>query len=407
MVSLLLVWSFLGLNGPLASAARGAESVGVGVLLPLTGPMALFGKAAKQSYELAMDQINDQGGIQGKPLRFLFADTKSQAPRGKQLAVDWITQGKVVALAGGMDPPVASALAEVSVAYAFPLVIHASMTDQRAIVADDPGPDHDKRPECPVFRISPAMEESMVVFEDFLSHVVRPQSMAILYEDSPFGADAMAQLEQIAKRLGIHDPYGVVFASDTTSIIHAWDQVRLRGFDLIVMVSSTHSAERLVLGSMSRNVNPKLFVGIGRGFNHPRFMENVGKAGEKLMTVTVWHPDIPHMADQNYAHLFLERTHTESQVDGAQAYATAWVIKDGLERAVSFAREDIINALVKTELMTVIGPVTFSRQGDQVNQNPGTIYLAQWLGNKRWIVWPQHLASRGYVYPVDWIQERR
>ncbi|MBF0605542.1 MAG: ABC transporter substrate-binding protein [Nitrospirae bacterium] len=407
MVSLLLVWSLLGLNGPLAAVARGAETMGVGVLLPLTGPMALFGKAAKQSYEMAMDQINDQGGIQGKTLRFLFADTKSQAQRGKQLAVDWITQGKVVALAGGMDPPVASAMAEVSVLHAFPVVIHASMTDQRAIIACDPGPDHDQRSECPVFRISPAMEESMVTFEDFLTRVVRPQSMAILYEDSPFGADAMTQLEKIAKRLGIPDPYGIVFASNTTAIIHAWDQVRPRGFDLIVMVSSTRSAERLVLGSMSRNLNPKLFVGIGRGFNHPRFMENVGKAGEKLMTVTVWHPGIPPMADQNYADLFLERTNTESQVDGAQAYATAWVIKDGLERAVSLSKEDIINALVKTELPTILGPVTFTRQGDQVNQNPSKIYLAQWLGNKRWIVWPQNLASRGYVYPIDWIRERR
>lgn len=401
------------LNIPLVNSAMAAGSVGVGVLLPLTGPMATFGRAAKQSYEMAMVQINDQGGINGKTLRFYFADTKSQAQRGRRLAVNFVTQGKVVVLAGGIDPQVSMAVAEVSVEHGFPLVIHSSMIDQLTVLASYPSPGNDKDPssavskEFPVFRISPAMEESIAVLEDFLSRVVKPKSMAILYEESSFGTDATAQLEKVAKRLGIADLIAVGFAANTTAIIHALDEVRQRGYDVIVMVSSTRSAERLVLSSLSKNLNPKLFVGVGRGFNHPQFMENVGKAGKKLITVTVWHPDLPYTTEQNYSRMFLERTNTESQVDGAQAYATAWVIKDGLERAVSFAKEEVINALVKTDLMTVLGPVTFTRWGDKVNQNPGKAYLAQWLENKRWIVWPQSLANRGYVYPIDWIQERR
>ncbi|HIJ83566.1 MAG: Peripla BP 6 protein [Magnetococcales bacterium] len=404
---------FSGLLADVACAAAETSPVLVGVLLPLSGSMATYGKAARLSYEMAQGEINAQGGIHGKELRLVFADTRSQTQRGRQLALDFIAQQKIIMMAGGIDPEVSLALAEVAVKHSFPLLLHSSMVDRLTVAASYDPPGKNKEPSdsegmgFPVFRISPAMGESMVELENFLAQVVKPKSMAVFYENSNFGVSAVTQLTKVATRLGIDHPHAVVFGSDQRSITHAMDLGKDRSYDVVLMVSSSGLAERLVLDSMAMNMNPKIFVGIGRGFNHPRFMENVGKAGHKILTVTMWHPQLPHASDKNYPQAYLEQTNTESQVDGAQAYATTWVIGDVLRRAASFSRGDMLKALRQTDLMTVTGPVKFSDFNDKINQNLGQTCLTQWLDNKQWIIWPQRLANRGYVYPIDWIRERR
>lgn len=391
----------------------GSEVVGVGVLLPLSGPLSVFGKASRLSYELASAEINAKGGIHGKAIRFYFVDTRGRAERGRHLAQTFINERKVVMLAGGFDLEVSKAVAEVAVERGFPFMIHSTMADRLTVVANYPGSGKGKEQtgasleEFPVFRISPAMGESMGVLEEFLKRAIKPKSVVVIREESVFGEDVTDHLAKLVKRLGVDDLEQVTFQSEGRSPFRSLMKVKQKSYDVVFLASVSRTAEKLALAAMEAGLAPKVIIGIGRGFNHPRFMENVGKAGEKLMTVSLWHPELPYSADQNYPRSYQDRTNKESQADGAQAYAAAWVIQDGLMRAESFSSVDIVKSLRQTDLMTVIGPVKFANFNDKVNQNMGMTCMTQWLGNRQWIVWPQNLANRGYVYPINWIQERR
>lgn len=77
----LLTFVLCGLLVGAACAKRDAEASGstpitVGVALPLTGPVSYYGQDSKRGIELALEEINAQGGIHGRPVRVLYEDTQ-------------------------------------------------------------------------------------------------------------------------------------------------------------------------------------------------------------------------------------------------------------------------------------------------------------------------------------------
>lgn len=59
------------------AGAACAQNVIVGATVPLTGPLSLTGKQYFNSLKLAEDDINKAGGLQGKPVKFVFEDAQA------------------------------------------------------------------------------------------------------------------------------------------------------------------------------------------------------------------------------------------------------------------------------------------------------------------------------------------
>ncbi|MES2216003.1 MAG: ABC transporter substrate-binding protein [Patescibacteria group bacterium] len=59
-----------------------SEAVKIGAIYTLTGPIASYGEFQKQSAETAVKEINDAGGINGKPVELLIEDSASDAKKG-------------------------------------------------------------------------------------------------------------------------------------------------------------------------------------------------------------------------------------------------------------------------------------------------------------------------------------
>ena len=92
--------------------------ISVGVPLPLTGPKAGFGKMHHQSYLMALEEINNSGGLRrgtyaGHQLEFLFDDTVGKAEIGKKVVERLISKNKVPIIMGGYSSAVAAAIAKV------------------------------------------------------------------------------------------------------------------------------------------------------------------------------------------------------------------------------------------------------------------------------------------------------
>jgi branched-chain amino acid transport system substrate-binding protein len=82
----------------LMSACAQAD-ITVGAPFALTGPVAEQAKAMRQGAELATQQVNSQGGVLGRNLRLVFADTGCDAEKGTE-AVRQLIDAGVVALVG-------------------------------------------------------------------------------------------------------------------------------------------------------------------------------------------------------------------------------------------------------------------------------------------------------------------
>src|SRR3546814_13112242 len=58
-------------------ALRAAEPIKLGALLPFSGGLELFGNQAKLGLDLALTEINDAGGILGRPVELIYEDNKT------------------------------------------------------------------------------------------------------------------------------------------------------------------------------------------------------------------------------------------------------------------------------------------------------------------------------------------
>src|SRR4051812_8479329 len=54
--------------------ATSGSTIKIGVILPLTGDAASYGEPARNGFELAREEINSAGGVNGKSLEFIYED---------------------------------------------------------------------------------------------------------------------------------------------------------------------------------------------------------------------------------------------------------------------------------------------------------------------------------------------
>lgn len=89
-----------GLGWPQLSHA--ADATKVGVLLDLSGPLQMFGKVKEQCLRLATEEINEKGGLLGKPVELVVYDTQSNNQLYGQYAQQLALRDKVAVVHGSI-----------------------------------------------------------------------------------------------------------------------------------------------------------------------------------------------------------------------------------------------------------------------------------------------------------------
>ena len=83
--------AFLG-----SGQARAADPIIIGAAIALSGPIAPYDEGPYKAMEVAVDEINAKGGVLGRPLKIVYADTKSDISYGATAAQQVIDQGAVM-----------------------------------------------------------------------------------------------------------------------------------------------------------------------------------------------------------------------------------------------------------------------------------------------------------------------
>lgn len=79
-----------------------ADTIKIGIEMPLTGYGAIYGEDAKRGVQVAVDEINKAGGIRGKKVEVLFEDDGGVGKMAVSATRKLITMDKVQVIIGGM-----------------------------------------------------------------------------------------------------------------------------------------------------------------------------------------------------------------------------------------------------------------------------------------------------------------
>ncbi|WP_427869773.1 ABC transporter substrate-binding protein [Leucobacter luti] len=87
-------------SGEDAAQAAGGEPIVIGVSGPLTGNQAEYGKNWQEGIDIALDEINGAGGVNGRPIEIDFQDSQGQASQATTIAQRFVSDDKILAVLG-------------------------------------------------------------------------------------------------------------------------------------------------------------------------------------------------------------------------------------------------------------------------------------------------------------------
>jgi len=171
--------------------AIAADPIKIGMVAPLTGPLAESGRYATQAAKLAVEEINRSGGVLGRQLELLIEDDQSTNP-GVVLAFSKLAGiAEIPAFLGSIRSTQVHAMAPDVLKLGKPVMIGGT----------DPALTHMGNPW--LFRFRPNDSYSARVMADYGANVLGKRKWAIVHSTDAFGTAGMKSLVEALKGMGI------------------------------------------------------------------------------------------------------------------------------------------------------------------------------------------------------------
>ena len=364
--------------------------------LPLTGSNAAFGEIEKNSYLIAMEEINAKGGIKGKKVVLEFEDSQGKPDVSRSIAEKLIDVKKQPVIFGEYSSACSKAIAALAEERKIPYLVVTGATD-----------DITQQNYKYVFRMNPTNAYYASGMMSFLKEVVKPASMAILYESSDFGTSGADEMVKQCEKLGIKVLIKEKYEKGAVDFKPILSKVKSARPDAIYMVSYVMDASLLMKQIKELRIDAKIFAGGAAGFAIPQFVQNAKDAAEYVVTATLWSTQVAYPGAREFAEKYKTMFKDYPSYHGAEAYSALYVIKDVLERAKAWTPDEIRVAMKATNMMTAFGPVKFEDKEGYTNQNFMDTLVMQVINGQHETIWPEKYASKKYVYPMPPWRDRK
>lgn len=382
-----------------------AATVKIGNIIPLSGPSASVGIQGKQAREMAIEEINNSGGIKslgGAKLELIFADSKSDPTTGVTEAERMINSEKVHLLTGCWNSAVTYPTTQVAERYGIPFIVPVSVRDTIT-----------ERGFKNVFRIAAKdgwwAKDQFVFLDDMKKEFnVNISKVAFVYENGDWGTGFAEKWRALAKERGyevvLDEPYPST-ASDLTPVVIKLKRAKP---DVVFMTSNAADAILLTNTMAEMKVNTKAIISSGGGHADPSFLKAAGKNADYLFDIVEWETDLnrPGLTETNekFKKLYGHNMNGES----VDAYAAMYVIKEALEQAGSTDPDALRKTLADIQVcggkvgLLAYDCIDFDESGQNKNANLVIVQTRMMDGQMdRITVWPKNVRRAGYtpVFP--------
>jgi branched-chain amino acid transport system substrate-binding protein len=345
---------------------------------------------------MAAAEINAKGGVKGAKLVFDIQDSGGKPETSTAIVEKFITIEKYPIVVGEYTSQCSYAVAGVAEKYNVPYLVVTGAADKIT-----------QQGWKNVYRLNPPASLYNTGLFSFFTEVAKPQSIAILFENTDFGNSTSKAMKDWCEKNKINVVLSEGYQANGVDFKPILQKVKSLRPDVVYMVSYLADASLLARQSKELDLNAKAFIGGGAGHTLPEFLTNAGDASELTMTAALWTPQAKYPGAKKFFDDYKAKFGKEPDYHGVEAYAATYVLADVLQRAKSWSADDLRAALETTDMMTAFGPVKFGDWGGFTNQNKMDTLVLQVIKGKFETVWPKALASAPYVYPVPRWRERK
>mgnify|MGYP000701461165 FL=1 len=405
---LVIVSSFVLLITSMVSsfAKVDGDTITLGAAVSLTGKYATNGEHTQRGYDLAVQVINDKGGvnINGKKYKLAvkYYDDESDANKAATLAQRLIEQDGIQYMLGPYGSGITIAVAPVTEKFQIPMI--EANGASRALFT---------KGYKYLFAVLNSADQYLNSAVDLMAEQAVAEGrkasdvkVAMAFEQDAFSLDVklgvMDRVEAHNMKVVIDDALPKEL-NDMTSTLQ---KVKALKPDLLIV--SGHSKGAMTGVKQITDLKVDVPLTAMTHCDAAAINKNLGGGGDYVLCAAQWHKSLAYSDDhfgsgRDYAKLFESIYNYDPPYQAAESSAALLVWKDAFERAGTTDKEKVRDAIAETDMMTFYGPVKFNAQGQNTSK-PMVLFQVQ--DGKNNVVAPTKWAEAKLIYPTPKWSER-
>ncbi|UGA48794.1 ABC transporter substrate-binding protein [Bradyrhizobium quebecense] len=390
----------LGLLAASPGGALAADTLKIGVIAEA---QAIAGASIPQAAQLAADEINAKGGIDGRKIEIVSYDNHSSSADSVRAFQRAVNEDKVNVVISSYISEVVLALEPWASRLKTPFVTPGAASNE---ISKSVHADYEKNKYTfHGYLTSAALALSVCdAAKELLVDQKHMKTAVIMSEDAAWTKPLDVGYEECLPKIGLKVVDHIRFSPDTTDFTPIFNKVEAAKPDVII-TGISHVGVQPTVQWKNQQVPIPMF-GISSQATNETFGKDTNDAAEGVLYQGVSGPNVAVTPKSvPFAEGFKKRYGNYPSYAGYTAYDEVYYIADAVKRAGSVEADKMVDALEKTDWEGTIGRVQFYGKDDpfthSIKYGKGLItgLMLQWQGGKQVAVWPKEVAKSDLKFP--------
>lgn len=384
------------------------ETIKIGTIYPLTGDVAAIGNNIMKGINFAVDEINSKGGIKGKKIEIVKADTQGDPKVAKSEIERLISKEKVVAILGAYQSGVTDTISQDAESNQVPLITAISTAD----VITTHGYKY-------LFRLAPTNSMYLRDMINFAKDYSDQKSLglktiAICADNSLLGQETSKWATYWAKQVGMESLGDVLYTKGAADLTTEVNQLKKINPDILIVDNYISDGILLTKTLAEQGYKPKMMIAKATAYIDPSYLPAVGGLANGIFTASEFNPGTK---GKEVSDAFKQKYGVDMNGHSAEAYTAVWTLKTALENATDLTGPSIQKALENVKIEgsfsggnQIILPYDVVNFSDteingvkHTNTNTGAkLTIVQIQNGKYETVWPFNIKQADPIYPAQY-----
>ncbi len=376
------------------------DTIILGAAVSLTGKYAGSGLHTQKGYDLGVKIVNDKGGVKvgGKTYKLAvkYYDDESDAAKAAALGQRLIEQDGIQYLLGPYGSGITIAMAPVSEKFGVPMV--EANGAARSLFT---------KGYKYLFAVLNSADQYLNSAVDLMATKKKNATVALAFEQDAFSLDVKLGVMERIKAHGMKVVIDDALPKELNDMTSTLQKVKALKPDLLIVSGHDKGAMTGIKQITDLKVDVPMIA--MTHCDSAAINKNLGGGGDYTLCAAQWHKSLSYKdkffgSGTDYAKTFEGIYKYDPPYQAAESSAALLVYKAAFERANSFDKDKVRDALAKTDMMTFYGPVKFSETGQNLAK---PMVLFQVINGENKVVAPEKWAEAKLIYPTPKWADRK
>jgi branched-chain amino acid transport system substrate-binding protein len=382
------------------ASAQSNEPIKIGVIAEAT---AVAGSSIPQAAQLAADEINAAGGVDGRKIEIVSYDNHSSAPESVRAFQRAVNEDHVNAVIASYISEVVLALQPWTGRLKTVMVTPGAASD---VITQNIAKDYDhlKYTFHGYATSTSIADATCAAAKDLLVGQLHMQSAVVMSEDAAWTTPLDEEYVKCLPGIGIKVLDHIRFSPDTTDFTPIFNKIEGEKPN-VILTGISHVGVQPTVQWKQQEVPIPMF-GVSSQATNSSFWNDTNGATEGVLYQGFSGPDVAVTPKTlPFVTAFKAKYGNNPSYCGYTAYDEVYYLADAIKRAGSTDSDKLVDALEKTDYVGTVGRVQFKGKDSpnphalKIGEGTITGLMLQWQNGKQVNLWPLNVANGKLKFP--------